>query len=78
MIKERIASRRGRSNVGDVVSRVTLQKIVKFPVNILAVNVEIVGTWRSVVVRNRINKARKEAIADIEENLEENEMAYGR
>ena len=59
-------------------SRVTWRKIVKFPVNILAVNVEIVGTWRSVVVRNRINKARKEAIADVEENLEENKMAYGR
>ena len=73
MIKERIVSNRGRANVGDVVSRVTWRKIVKFPVNILEVTVEIVGRWRSVVVRNRINKAREEAIADVEENLEERE-----
>ena len=49
MIKERVASSRGRANVGDVLSRVTWRKIVKFPVNIRAANVEIVGTWRSVV-----------------------------
>ena len=76
--KERITSSRGRANVGDVVSRVTWRKIVKFPVNIPAANVEIMGTWRSVVVRNRINKSKEEAIADAEGNLEENEMAYGR
>ena len=39
---------------------------------------EIVGTWRSVVVRNRINKARGEAIADVEGISEENETASGR
>ena len=30
------------------------------------------GTWRSVVERNRANKAKEEAIADVEENPEEN------
>ena len=77
-IKERIASSRGRANAGNVLSRVTWQKTVKFPANILAANVEIVGTWRSVVTQNWINKAREEATADVEENLEENETAYGR
>jgi len=61
-----------------VLSRVTWQKIVKFPVNRLAAIVEIVGTWRSVDIRNWINKAREEATADVEVNLEENETAYGR
>jgi len=60
-----------------VLSRVTWRKIAKFSINIPAANVEIVGTWRSVVVRNRINKAREEAI-DVEGNWEENETAYGR
>ena len=47
--------------------------------NTPAANVEIMGTWRSVVSQNRINKAREEAIADIAEgNLEENEMACRR
>ena len=36
--------------------------------------------WKSwehgVVERNRTNKAKEEAIADVEENLEENETAY--
>ena len=63
--------------VDDVVRRVTSRDIVKFPVNIPAANVEIVGTWKSVVVRNRINKAREEMIADVEGNLEENETVYG-
>ena len=75
--KERIESSRSRANVGDVLSRVTWRKIAKFPINIPAANVEIVGTWRSVVVRNRINKAREEVI-DVEGNWEENETAYGR
>ena len=48
------------------------------PEHIPAANVEIVGTWRSFVVRNRINKSREEAIADVKGNLEENETAYGR
>ena len=47
-------------------------------VNIPAANVEIVGTWRSFVVQNRISKSREQAIADVEANLEENETAYGR
>ena len=51
-------------------SRVTWQKIAKFPVNILATSVEFVGTWRSVVARNQINKAREEATASVEGNLE--------
>ena len=54
--------------------RVTWRKIVKFPVSILAANVETVGTWKSVVVRNRINRAKEEAIADVEGNLEENDI----
>lgn len=68
-IKERIASSRGRANVGSVVSRVTWRKIVKFPVNIPAVNVEIVGTWRSVVARNRTSKVKEKAITDVEGNI---------
>ena len=39
---------------------------------------EIVGTWRSVVSQNKINKAQEEAVADIQGNLEENETACGR
>ena len=65
-IKQRIVSSHGRANVGDVVSRVKWRKIVKLPVNIAAANVEIVGTWRSVVERIRTNKAKEEAIANVE------------
>ena len=67
-----------QGKVGDVVRWVTWQKIVKFLVNIPAANVEMVGTWRSVVIQNRINKAREEVIAGVEENLEENKTAYRR
>ena len=52
--------------------------IAKFPINIHAANVEIMGTWRSVVIQNRINKAREEAIAGIEGYLEEDKTAYER
>ena len=45
---------------------------------IAAANAEIVCTRRFVVVGNRTKKAKEQAIANIEENLEDNELAYGR
>ena len=71
MIKERRASGHGRANVGGAIRQVTWQTIVKFPISILAANVETMGTWNSVVVRNRINRVREEAITHVQGNLEE-------
>ena len=78
MINEQVGSSHGRANVGDVLNRVTCQKIVKFPVNILVASVEFVGKWRSVVTRNQVNKAREKAMASVEGNLKENETGYKR
>ena len=78
VIKERRASSHGRANVGGAIRWVTWQKIVKFPVSILAANVETVGAWKSVVIRNRINRAREEAITGVQGNLEENNQEYER
>ena len=73
--KKQRASSHGRANVGNAIKRVTWRKI---SVSILAANVETMGTWKSVVVQNRINRAKEEAIADIEGNLEENGKTYER
>ena len=51
---------------------------MKFPISILAANVETIGTWNSVVVRNRINRVREEAITHVQGNLEENKQEYER
>ena len=55
-----------------------MAKNVKFPVSILAANMETVGTWKSVVIQNKINRAREEAITDVEGNLEESDQEYER